>query len=148
MKILKFLLFFLFVGLFSCDNTSNNTGPNNTDSEIKEPISDTEKAINQLVKDAYASISFEKGSSPDYELIRSHFTTDATFYNFANDSLEFVFINEFIEGFKAIVDEAEIVAFDEVELGGETEYFGKIGHRISAYASYFDEAEEGWTKGG
>ena len=45
------------------------------------------------------------------------------------------------------IDGGEMIAFNEVELGGKTEYFGKIGHRISAYASYFDGAEEIGEKG-
>jgi hypothetical protein len=62
--------------------------------------------------------------------------------NFREDSLNSYYIDEFIEEFKAGNFADELTAFDEVELGGETEYFGKIGHRISAYATKFNGTNE------
>jgi hypothetical protein len=79
--------------------------------------------------------------------LKAVFTTDATLYSFSGDSLAFYKIDDFITGFKASIDGGEMIAFNEVELGGKTEYFGKIGHRISAYASYFDGSEEIGEKG-
>ncbi|SOE20278.1 hypothetical protein SAMN06298216_0771 [Spirosomataceae bacterium TFI 002] len=116
-------------------------------SEQEVTISETEKAINQLVNQAYEVISFEKGSTIDLDNIRAIFTPNATLYNYRNGSLEFVSLNDFISGFKANIDEVKMLAFDEIELGGETEYFGKVGHRISAYASYFDGSDEVGERG-
>jgi len=110
-------------------------------------ISEKEKAINKVVKDAYAVISFKKGTTPDYEAMRALFTSNATLYNFRGDSLKFYYIDEFITGFNASIDSGNLIAFEEVELGGETEFFGNIGHRISAYASYINGAEEIGEKG-
>jgi hypothetical protein len=125
----------------SCTNTKNLTGSKT------EPVSETEKTINKVVMAAYAAISFEKGSTPDYAEIKSLFTPKATLVNFAADSPQFVYIDEFIAGFKAGVDSGNMTAFKEIELGGETEYFGNIGHRITAYASYFNGLEEIGQKG-
>ena len=132
----------LLTGFYSCTQNPNNSGSKETMTKMEAPVSEKEKAINQVVKDAYTHISFEKGTAPDYEVLRAIFTSDATLYNFRGDTLAFSNIDDFIAGFKAGIDGGKMIAFNEVELGGKTEYFGKIGHRISAYASYFDGAEE------
>ncbi|MEN0050113.1 MAG: hypothetical protein AAF806_23820 [Bacteroidota bacterium] len=46
-----------------------------------------------------------------------------------------------------MVESDDFTAFHEIELGGKTEYFGKIGHRISAYASYFNGMSEVGERG-
>ncbi len=147
MKNFTFLLCLFLTGFYSCNQNPDNSGSKETMTKVETTVSEKEKAINQVVKDAYASISFEKGATLDYEALRALFTSDATLYNFRGDSLAFSNIDDFIAGFKAGIDSGEMIAFNEVELGGETEYFGKIGHRISAYASYFDGSEEIGEKG-
>lgn len=148
MKYFNLLLLFLFLtGLYSCKQNSDNSEANEAKTKEEVTVSETEQAINQLVKDAYEVISFEKGTTPDYVAMKSIFTPQATLYNFREDSLNFYYIDEFIEEFKAGILAGELTAFDEVELGGETEYFGKIGHRISAYASKFNGAEEVGERG-
>lgn len=141
------LICVLLTSSYSFSQYSSNPEPKVPMAGVELSVSDTEKAINQLVKDAYAFISFEKGTKPDYEALRSIFTDDATLYNFRGDSLSFSFIDDFIEGFKSGIERGGMLAFYEVELGGKTEYFGNIGHRISAYASYFDGSEEIGEKG-
>lgn len=106
-----------------------------------------EQGINQAVRNAYALISFDEGSTPDYEALKSVFMPQATFYNFAADSLRFQFLDEFVAGFKGAIDAGSLMAFKEVELGGKTEYFGKVGHRMSAYGSYINGSEEILAKG-
>jgi hypothetical protein len=147
MKNFTFLLCLFLTGLYSCTPNPDNSESEETMTKMEATVSEKEKAINQVVKDAYAFITFEKGTTPDYEALRALFTTDATLYNFRGDGLEFSFIDDFIAGFKVGIDSGEMIAFKEVELGGKTEYFGNIGHRISAYASYFDGAEEIGEKG-
>ncbi len=147
MKNLTLLAMLCLISFLSCTPTSDNAGAEEAAAETKAPLSEEEKAINQAVKNAYAAISFEEGTSPDYEALRALFTPEATLYNFRGDSLNFFYIDKFVEGFKAGVEGGEMSAFNEVELGGETEYFGQIGHRISAYASYFNGAEEVGERG-
>ena len=142
MKYFNFLLFLVLIGLSSCKPNSDNSGYKETITENETIVSETEQAINQLVTDAYKVITFKKGTTPDYVAMKSIFTPQATLYNFREDSLTFYFIDDFIEEFKAGNFAGELTAFDEVELGGETEYFGKIGHRISAYSTKFNGSEE------
>ena len=143
MKNFKFLLCLLLAaGLYSCNQNPENSVAKETTTEKEMTISETEQAINQLITDAYKVISFEKGTTPDYVTMKSLFTPKATLINFRKDSLNSYYIDEFIEEFKAGNFAGELTAFDEVELGGESEYFGKIGHRISAYATKFNGDEE------
>ena len=139
------LLCLILTGFFSCKPASENSGSQETTVKAEVPVSEEE--INQVVKDAYAAISFEPGSTPDFKAMKAIFMPEATLYNFRGDSLKFYYIDEFITGFKSGIDDGKMTAFNEVELGGETEFFGNIGHRISAYASYFDGAEEIGEKG-
>ena len=142
MKNFNFVLCIMLAILCSCNQNPDNTESKETKAKVQSTVSETEKAINQLVTDAYAVITFKKGTTPNYVAMKALFTPKATLYNFRDDSLKFYFIDDFIAEFKAGNFAGELKAFDEVELGGETEFFGKIGHRISAYASYFNGAEE------
>ena len=142
MKNFKFLLCLLLAGLNSCNQSPENSVAKETTTEKETTISETEQAINRLITDAYKVISFEKGTTPDYVAMKSLFTPKATLINFREDSLNSYYIDEFIEEFEAGNFAGELTAFGEVELGGETEYFGKIGHRISAYATKFNGDEE------
>lgn len=141
MKNLKVLFCLFVLGSYSCNQ--NPDKPESVESMTKTDMasSQTEKAINQVVTDAYKVITFPKGSTPDYNAMKTLFMPKATLHNFRNDSLKSYLIDEFIAEFKAGNFAGDLLAFDEVELGGETEYFGNIGHRISAYASYFNGAE-------
>lgn len=136
----------LLVGIFSCTPATETDSPA-MEAEMAAPVSEKEKAINQAVLNAYDAISFEKGTTPDYEALKAIFTPEATFYNFRYDSLTYYGIDDFVTGFKGSIDAGDLLAFDEVELGGKTEYFGKIAHRISAYGSYIDGADEIGQKG-
>jgi len=139
-----FVVCFLF---FSCTPASDTPESPRTTISTETQVSEEENAINKAVEDAYTFISFEEGIPLDYEALRAVFTPQATLYNFAGDSLDFAFIDEFIEGFKAEIERAEMKAFKEVELGGKTEYFGNIAHRISTYAFYIDGSEESAERG-
>ncbi len=131
--------FFLLLFFFSaCTNTAETPAPQ----EEAPPISEAEKAINQLVLDAYAAISFDEGTTPNYNALREVFTPDAIFQHFRFDTLSTATFEQFLAGYKASVEGGQLTAFNEVELGGVTEHFGKVGHRISAYASYINSADE------
>lgn len=148
MKYFNLLFVCLFLaGISSCRQNVNNS---ETKAKTEVTISQTEKEINQLITDAYKAISFEKGTTPDYLALKSLFTPKATLYNFTGDSLNFYFIDDFIEEFKAGFVAGELnasTAFEESELGGETEYFGKVGHRVSAYVTKYNGADEAGERG-
>lgn len=147
MKNVTLIVDLFLTGFYSCNQNPENSESKQTMTKVETTVSKKENAINQAVKDAYALISFEKGTTLDHEALRAIFTNDATTYNFRGDSLVFSNIDDFISGFKGAINNGEMTAFNEVKLWGKTEYFGNIGHRISAYASYFDGAEKIGEKG-
>ena len=147
MKKLTFLFSLLLTLLISCTPTSEPATAEETVMKAAAPVSATEKAINQAVLNAYEGISFEVGATPNYEALKAIFAPDAMLYNFRGDTLEGYSIDEFLVGFKASIDGGDMTGFNEIELGGETEYFGNIGHRISAYGSYINGADEIGEKG-
>lgn len=136
-------VFILFLaGIMACTPSAENAGSEDTTDAEETTPSPEEAAINQAVLDAYAVISYEEGETPDYDKMAEIFTPNAVLQNFRYDTLQSYPISTFIKNFKASVESGQRKSFQEAELGGETEYFGKIGHRISAYASYVDgEAE-------
>lgn len=147
MKKLPLLFSLLFALLISCTPTSESETAEEVAMKAAAPVSAAEKAINQAVLNAYNAISFEVGTTPNYEALKAIFAPDAMFYNFRGDTLEGYNIDEFLVGFKAGIEGGNMTGFNEIELGGETEYFGSIGHRISAYGSYINGADEMGEKG-
>ena len=105
------------------------------------PISETEKAINKAVIDVYEVIGVQNGQVPDLDAIRASFTPDAKFMNFRHDTLQNYGIDEFVGGYKNAIESGNLSNFREIEITGYTEYFGKIAHRISTYATFFDEGD-------
>ena len=139
MKRFTYLLPVLLLVLSSC--TSSDGAPELT-SDAMHSVSEEQQAIDQAVLDVYKSISFTENAAPDFDYIASLFTPTATMYNFRYDSLAAFDITVFIESFEAAVDRGAMTSFSEVELGGKTEYFGHVAHRMSSYASYFNGSDE------
>ena len=110
--------------------------------EAEEPMTAEAAEINDVVTRVYAAISFPEGTTPDYAGLRSHFTDDAVFQHYRFDSLTTRTLDEFMAGFQNSVDAGRMTGFREEELGGVTESFGRIGHRISAYGSYVNGSTE------
>lgn len=134
-----FILCTIALYLCSCTPPTEKEATVLVTQEIAEVVSEDELAINEVVKKAYAIISFEEGASPNYDGFGEIFTPDAILHNFRSGTLETLSISDLIEGLKAGIEAGELVSFDEIELGGETEYFGKVGHRISSYATHLDQ---------
>lgn len=140
MKRIAYFLPLLLIILSACTSTDGST-------PAIESVSEEETAINQAVRNAYAALGFAEGDAPDYDAIRMLFTPNATMYHFRYDTLAAFDLTGFISGYKAAVDGGGIRSFSEVELGGKTEYFGNVAHRISAYGSYFNGSDEMLERG-
>ncbi len=104
-------------------------------------------AIEQTVRAVYAAIGFGENTIPDTATIRELFLLTATFQRFRQEGLYRVGLEEFIESFNQFATQPENTGFHELELGGKTEKFGRIAHRISAYASYFNGSETAAVRG-
>jgi hypothetical protein len=132
MKRLCLLLSLGLLALLACTPAPADSAQ----AESPAPVPAEEQAVNRVVSAAYNLISFDPGTVPDYELLQSLFLPAATLYNFRGDSLEYLPIDQFLADFRAAIEREEITAFREAELGGETEYFGNVAHRISSYETY------------
>lgn len=142
MKKLKLIALVFLAGTLSCSTATDNSGSEETTTEKKTSVSEEEKAINQIIKNVYAALSFEEGSKPNYEEAISYFFPGATLYDYSGDSVALYSIGDYLEGYKAGVEAGEISSAKVIEAGGITEYFGKIAHRISVNADYFNGSEE------
>ena len=132
----------VLLGILSCSPANDNSESIEKSQSVEVNISEEENAINQVVKNVYASLSFQKGTAPDYEAFKAHFLPEATMYDYSGDSLAIFSIDDWTADFKAIVDEGQITSVKVIEGGGKTDYFGKIAHRISVNVDYFNESEE------
>lgn len=136
-----FAFFILVVSLTNCDSTTTSTENNVAQDEPSGSTFVEAAAVNQAVLDAYQSLHFTEGNDPDYEAIRRIFMEDAVFISFRGDSLDKVNLNEFIAGFQDAVLSGQVRSFQEAELFGRTEGFGKIAHRISTYGTYVNHPD-------
>jgi hypothetical protein len=134
MRLFPTVSVFSILFLISC-NTSNK----NTD----EPVIQTDHtfeavAIKKAVDDAYQVISFKKGQQLNFDNIKNCFVAKAMLFNFRNDSLEVLTIDQFVELYKGLVMSNAFTSFYEEEIKGTTEQFGRIAHRISTYKTYIN----------
>jgi len=94
-----------------------------------------EKAITKAVYNAYNSISFKKGESPNYENIKACFIPQAQLINYGSDTAQITNLSQFVYLYRSFVEGDTVYAYSEKELFGKTEQFGKIAERMSTYKS-------------
>ncbi len=131
-----FLYAFILAAVAACNN--NVPENKNADSTKTETTSPDEVAIKKAVDDAYAWISFKKGTKPDYEKIHDYFIPQAHLIYFPNDSLEVYSLDQFVTSFKAMIESGQIQSFYEEELFGKTDQFGRVAQRLSTYKTYIN----------
>jgi hypothetical protein len=130
--------FLLFLGCSDQDIASESY--ETVDLKVEAEFED-ESAVNEVVKNAYKLIGFSPDKPPDYNALKSIFTDDAVLMHFRFDTLSKSNITEFLKEYKNSVESESFTGFDEIEISGETEGFGKIAHRISTYGSYINGAD-------
>lgn len=139
---------FLAITMFCSCNT--HTGPSKPISSLELAPSyniPEQNAINQAVQNCYMALAVEEGEAPDYNALREAFTPDAIFINFRFDTAIIINLDQFVAGFRKAVETGRIKSFREVETFGKTEGFGKIAHRISAYATYLNNPDTVYERG-
>ena len=126
---------FLMILFYSCSPAA--TKQNNTTNTYTAP---DDIAIKKAVDDAYASISF-KGSKPNYENMQTAFIPQAQLINYITYTAQILSINDFTRAFKNYVETTKIETFQEQEIYGRTDQFGKIAQRISSYKTYVNSLD-------
>lgn len=86
-------------------------------------------------------VSFETGQRPSYDELPPLFTDGARLLR-TGPVFDSWSVAEFVAARWAAFDSGQLTWFEETELAGETEQFGNVAHRFSAYA------KRGATPGG
>ena len=100
------------------------------------PVSDdaTKTELDRLTAGFFQAVSFEAGQTPPYDNIHALFIESGLLVKNTSSAPEISTVTQFIAPRKASVDSGELTRFNEMELTENTEIFGNVAHRFSAYA--------------
>jgi hypothetical protein len=140
-------LLFLAACLLALSACQTKPGQPLADSTAVYHVPD-EQAINKVVHNAYVSISFNKGDTPNYEHIKTYFIPKAQLIDNSTDSAQVTTISQFVYLYRSHVEADTVYAFSEKETSGKTEQFGKIAERFSTYTSTTDSKKINNTETG
>ena len=101
-----------------------------------------------ITKEVYASISFEKGSEPQYKNLISNFIDEGLFINNKGETPLIKPINDYIEFIKNNVTAGNILSLTETEIDSSISLFGNVGNIISQYKLDFETSTGNFTKYG
>jgi hypothetical protein len=89
--------------------------------------------VDRIVDQMYASMSFEAGQRPDWELQANLFADDARLVR-VNDEGVFEFNpRTFRKNYEAMIESGQLPSFRETELWRQTHEFGDMAHVLSGY---------------
>ena len=89
--------------------------------------------VNRVVDDMYASMSFERGERPNWQLQAEVFAENARLVRVNDDGVFEFDPRSFRENFESMIESGSMPSFCEVELWRQTREFGDIAHVLSAY---------------
>jgi hypothetical protein len=127
----------------SCNET--NKKPDISPGSVSQSVNEQE--IKQAVDDAYKSISFKQGEKVNFDSIRKCFMPQAQFFDFRNDTLEILTLEQFITAYKSLLDGNGIHSFYEEEMAGRSNQFGRIAQRISSYKTFINTMDSAAERG-
>ena len=92
------------------------------------------RELNQLMDAFFRAVSFAQGERPHYDDIYRLFIEAGLLIKSSTATPEIANVAQFIEPRHATVRSGELTSFREVELSENTEIFGNVAQRFSAYA--------------
>lgn len=92
-----------------------------------------EIAIGALLRRFFAAVSFPSGGIPDYPRLHDLFTAEGRLIRNTTEMPQDLNVNEFVLDRQRLFEAGELTSFQEAELTGHTDIFGRIAHRLSAY---------------
>lgn len=104
--------------------------------------------LENITKEVYEAISFEKGSTPKYNELISNFIEEGLFINNKGDTPMIKPINEYVTFIKNNVDAGNILSLKESEVDSSITLYGNVGNIISQYQLDFETASVKTTKYG
>jgi hypothetical protein len=90
-------------------------------------------ALQALIGEFFAAVSFREGETPQYDRIRDLFVPDGLLIKNSGDVPEISGVDAFIAPRQELVDAGRLISFEEIEVAARTERFGNIAHRLSTY---------------
>src|SRR5436853_2058937 len=89
--------------------------------------------IEHLINAFFDAVSFQEGSRPGYERLRSLLVPGALLIKNSAEVPEIATVDQFIAPRQALVDGGKLTSFTEFETHAITERFGRVAHRLSTY---------------
>ena len=93
----------------------------------------THAALQSLIEQFFAAVSFPEGGAPAYERIRDLFVPEGLLIKNSGDVPEISGLDAFIAPRQELFDDGRLTSFEEVEVAERTEAFGNVAHRMSTY---------------
>jgi hypothetical protein len=93
----------------------------------------TSRALQSLIGQFFAAVSFPEGGAPHYDRIRDVFVPEGLLIKNSGEAPEISGLDAFIAPRQALFDAGRLTSFEEVEVAARTEAFGNVAHRLSTY---------------
>ena len=90
-------------------------------------------ALQPLIEQFFAAVSFPEGGAPQYERIRDLFVPEGLLIKNSADEPEISGLDAFIAPRQELFDSGRLTSFEELEVAARTEAFGNVAHRLSTY---------------
>ena len=93
----------------------------------------TSDALQSLLEQFFAAVSFPERGAPNYAQIRDLFVPEGLLIKNSGDEPEISGLDAFIAPRQELFDSGRLTSFEEVEVAARTEAFGNVAHRLSTY---------------
>ncbi|MEC8523957.1 MAG: hypothetical protein VXZ24_06940 [Pseudomonadota bacterium] len=94
--------------------------------------------LKEIPAKVYRGISFEKGGSPDFDLLASCFVEQGIFINNKGDTPVIKTVPAYISMIGSAIESGTIISIKEMELSSSIQIYGKIAQISSEYELTFE----------
>ena len=95
-----------------------------------------ELAVQAVLRQFFAAVSFPTGGAPEYERLYRLFTAEGRLIRSTTEVPHDMSVNHFVLDRQRLYDDGELTFFKEAELTSHTDVFGRVAHRLSAYEKH------------
>jgi len=101
-------------------------------SDVDDPGSAVEHELGSVLRGFFAAVSFTD-QPPAYDRLHELFAEGGTLIRNSGPAPEVTTVDQFVISRQELVQSGALTAFQELEITGITEVFGKVAHRFSSY---------------
>jgi ribosomal-protein-serine acetyltransferase len=109
--------------------TAPTTGPTTT----VDDVAAVDVVVVGLLLEFFGAVSFPAGGRPAYTRALDLFRPEGRLVKGSTEPPESLGVREFVDDRQRLYDAGELTWFEEAELSGRTDVFGRIAHRYSRY---------------